>query len=112
MLKIDTNNRITLTRGDTLTLSLTLTNADGTAYEPEEGDALRFAISEGYEDGPYYNLKHEQTIPTDTLSFTMLASKTKELEYKEYNYDIELTHADGVVDTIISSQIKITGEVK
>lgn len=111
MLKID-GYKITLTRGDTLTLSLTLTNADGTEYTPEEGDSLRFAISEGYEDAPYYTLKYEQAIPTDTLSFTMLASETKKLDYREYNYDIELTHADGCVDTVISSQIRITGEVK
>ncbi len=111
MLKID-NNKITLTRGDTLTLKLTLTNTDGTEYAPESGDSLRFAISEGYEDSAYYALKYEQVIPIDTLSFTMLASETKKLEYKEYNYDIELTHADETVDTIISSQIKIIGEVK
>jgi hemolysin activation/secretion protein len=112
MLKIDNNNKITLTRGDTLTLKLTLSNADGTEYVPESGDSLRFAISEGYENGDYYALKYEQSISVDTLSFTMLASETKKLEYKVYNYDIELTHADGTVDTVISSQIKIIGEVK
>lgn len=111
MLKID-NNKITLTRGDTLTLELTLTNADGTAYEAESGDSLRFAISSDYNGGKQYVLKHEQNIPTDTLSFTMLASDTKKLDYKTYNYDIELTHADGSVDTVISSTITITGEVK
>lgn len=112
MLKIDNNNRITLTRGDTLTLELHLTNADGSAYAPASGDALRFAISEGYESGAYYALKYEQSIPIDTLQFTMTASETKKLEYKDYNYDIELTHSDGSVDTVISSQIKIIGEVK
>ena len=112
MLKIDGNNKITLTRGDTLTLTLELTSTDGNPYEPEEGDSLRFAISTGYLGGPAYELKYEMAIPMDTLTFTMLASKTKELDYKEYNYDIELTHQDGVVDTIISSTIKITGEVK
>jgi len=111
MLSIDGNNRITLTRGDTLTLALTLTNADGTAYVPEEGDSIRFAVSKGYEGGAYYELFYEQSIPTDTLSFTMLASETKKLDYTEYNYDVEITHADGCVDTVISSTLKITGEV-
>lgn len=112
MLKIDGNNKITLTRGDTLTLTLTLTNADGTVYEPENGDSLRFAISKGYEGGVVYELIYEQNIPTDSLTFTMLAAETKKLEYTEYNYDIELTHADGCVDTVISSTLKIVGEVK
>ena len=44
MLNIDGNNKITLTRGDTLTLTLELTGTDGNPYEPEEGDSLRFAI--------------------------------------------------------------------
>lgn len=112
MLQIDGNKNITLTRGDTLTLTLALTNADGSAYVPEAEDAIRFAISEGYEGEVCYSLKHEQSIPTDTLTFTMLASDTKKLDNKEYNYDIEITHADGSVDTVISAKLKITGEVK
>jgi len=112
MLTIDKNNRITLTRGDTLTLELTLTNKDGAAYQPDSGDTLRFAVSKGYEGSATYNLAYEQSIPTDTLTFTVPSASTKTLTYGIYNYDIELTHADGAVDTVISSQIEITGEVK
>ncbi len=112
MLSVGNNNKITLTRGDTLTLELTLTDSNGDQYVPDEGDSLRFAISEGYEGGQYYRLKYEQDISTEDMAFTMPASETKKLEYKEYNYDIELTRSDGTVDTMISSQLKITGEVK
>lgn len=46
MLSIDGNNNITLTRGDTLTLTLSLVK-DGAAYEPYETGAIRFALSKG-----------------------------------------------------------------
>lgn len=111
MLSISGNN-ITLTKGDTLTLELALTDANGEAYAPEQGDSIRFAVSTGYLGESYYELHYEQNVPTDTLTFTMPASKTAELAYKEYNYDIELTHNDGCIDTVISGKLKIMGEVK
>ena len=110
MLKVD-GNRITVTRGDTLSLEITLTNPDGTPYEYESGDTIRFAISEGYESDINYHLIYEQSFSAETLTFSMPAEETKKLRYKTYNYDIELTHADGSVDTVISSQISVIGEV-
>lgn len=111
MLSISGTN-IKLTKGDTLTLNLALTDQQGEAYEPEQGDAIRFAVSTGYLGEHYYELHYEQNVPTDTLTFTMPASETAKLAYKEYNYDIELTHNDGCIDTVISGKLKITGEVK
>lgn len=103
-------HKITLTRGDSLTLSVSLTK-DGDPYEIEEGDAIRFAMSKFYlgEDG--YELIKEKNIPTDTLELSLSSEDTK-IEPREYNYDIQITHADGTVDTFISSTIEITKEVK
>lgn len=112
MLRIDSNQNITLTRGDTLTLKLNLKDIDGEAYVPEEGDSIRFAVSDGYLGQNYYQLQIEANVPTDTLQFTIPSTETSKLEYKQYNYDVELTHSDGCVDTIISGNITITGEVK
>ena len=109
MLKIN-GHRITLTRGDTLTLTLTLTQ-NGEPYTPESGDVIRFALANGYVTDAAYQLIKEITIPNDTLSFTLTSSDTK-LEYRDYNYDIQITHPDGCVDTFISSTITITGEVE
>lgn len=111
MLRIN-NNDITLTRGDTLTLTVTLTNMDGEPYEPESGDSIRFAVSTGYFGDSNYALHFEQSIPADSMTFTMPATETGNLEYKEYNYDIEITHSDGCIDTVISGKLTITGEVK
>ena len=112
MLKIDSNNNITITQGDTLTLALNLTK-DGEAYEPVEGDVIRFAAASGYVDDPGYELLIEEQVPTDTLTFTISAANMSKLSRsKSYNYDVEITHGDGTVDTVISAQIKLMGEVK
>lgn len=111
MLTIDKNNKITLTKGDTLTLHIEPT-FEGEPYTPAVGDVFRIAISEKYVGDPMYDLKIEAVIPNNTLTVTIPASKTKELNYKTYNYDIEVTHIDGVVDTFISSTITIVGEAK
>ena len=110
MLQIDNSNNIILTRGDTLTLTVELTK-DGETYTPEEGDVIRFAVSNVYKTQFGYELLISKTIPNDTLTFTVPSDET-ELDYKEYVYDIEVTHSDGCVDTFISARLKITGEVK
>ena len=122
MLKIDSNNNITLTKGDTLTLTVELTHLVDPVppateptiepYTPEEGDVIRFAVSVGYVGDSFYELKYSATIPNDTLTFTMPATETKKLQYQTYNYDIEITHADGCVDTFISGKMTIIGEAK
>lgn len=110
MLTIDGNNNIILTRGDTLTLTVELTK-DGEPYTPEQTDVIRFALSKGYLGEPGYEFKLDKTIPNDTLTFTLSSTETA-LDYRAYNYDIQVTHDDGCVDTFISAKLTITGEVK
>jgi len=50
-------------------------------------------------------------IPHDTLTFTCSGTETA-LDYRDYNYDVEITFADGTVDTFISGKLTITGEAK
>ena len=121
MLKIDGNQNITLTRGDTLTMTVTLlqevepvppaTEPTIEPYVPEAGDVIRFAVSKGYKGEPGYELQFAKEIPHDTLTFTCSSAETS-LDYRKYNYDVEITHPDGCVDTFISGTLTITGEVK
>lgn len=111
MLKIYKNNEIKLTRGDSMTLALELIK-DGAEYTPAEGDSVRFALAKGYVSESDYELIKTITIPVSTLEFTLPSADTKELQYGKYNYDIQITHADGTVDTFISSTLEITGEVE
>ena len=79
--------KIYLTRGDTLRRQVVIQNEDGSDYQPAEGDRVRFALK----------LKPEDTKP---------------LAFGEYVYDIELTKANGDVDTFIACAcMKIMREV-
>lgn len=113
MLEIDKkNNNITITNGDTLTLTLALTK-NKQPYTPAADDVIRFAISQGYRGETNYNLILEETVPNDTLTFTIDSERMKKLRYgTTYNYDVEVTFADGTVDTPISAQITTTGDAK
>lgn len=113
MLKIDSMQNITLTRGDAATFKLEL-EKDGEEYVVEEGDTIRFAMSKEYLNKAGYELIREKAITLnddDELEFSLSSEDTK-IDYGTYNYDIEITHSDGKPDTIISAQFEITGEVK
>ena len=99
---------ITLTRGDTFVALISITKQDGTPYVPNDGDKVRFAMKAKYEDPEPLVVKD---IPIDTLTLTLLPEDTKDLSFGKYVYDIQLTKADGTVDTFITkATIKITEE--
>ena len=103
-------NDITLTRGDSLLLQLSLTKG-ADPYVPQEGDSIRFALKQKYSDADA-DVKINKQIPTDTLILEILPTETKPLSMgKTYVYDIELTDANDRVDTFISGKFTITEEV-
>ena len=103
-------NTIYLTRGDTFKAHLSISNPDGTEYIPVEGDTIRFALKENIEDQECLILRD---IPIDTMLLVLNPEDTKELEFGSYIYDIQLTKANGDVDTFITaSKLKITAEVE
>lgn len=98
MYKID-GTRIELTRGDSFYGQVGMKNQDGTDYEPQEGDVIRFALKKRYwDEDPLI----EKTIPNDTLVLHLLPADTKTLAVGGYEYDIEIQFADGDVDTFIN----------
>lgn len=111
MISIDSKFKITMTRGDTFQRTLVLTK-NGEAYTPQEGDSIRFAMSKKFEGQNGYELILEKEIPTDTLLWTITAEETKSLAYGSYNYDLQITYADGTVETFADKKtIKLTEEV-
>lgn len=104
-----TKNKIAITRGDTLRTTISITDSDGNEYTPEEGDVIRFALKKNYtDDVPII----EKVIPNGTLELRLDSSDTKLLEQEGvYLYDIELSKADGTVDTFISSTLTTHYEV-
>ena len=101
---------IRMTRGDTLKVIVGIKNPDGSDYTPIEGDSIRFAVKEYYLQSTPVIVKE---IPTDTMLLWLEPSDTKSLKMpREYVYDIELTHANGDVDTFIANaELNITEEV-
>lgn len=100
---------ISLTRGDTLQIQISITDASGERYSPAEGDVIRFAMKQRYSDPTPILVK---TIPNETLILLINPEDTKSLSYGAYKYDIELTTATGIVDTFIPrADFKILEEV-
>ena len=103
------NNVIRLTKGDTLSTKITITDINGEEYIPTEEDKIRFALKKDYSDKKVLVVKD---IPYDTMILRLESADTKSLEPGEYRYDIEITLSDGTVDTFIDRQkFIITEEV-
>lgn len=102
-------NTIIMTRGDTLRTKINIFDKDGNAYYPSDGDKIVFAAKKEYTDAEPCILKE---VPCDTCILCLEPSDTKSLEQPcKYNYDIEITKADGTVDTFIKGILNIKEEV-
>ena len=89
---------IRLTKGDTFNAQVTI--YDGTTpYEMQPNDRLRFVCKHCFAD-PRPLI--EKQIPNATLILHLAPADTKPLKPGRYVYDIELTFADGNVDTFIN----------
>lgn len=110
MIDIDQNTyAVTMTRGDTLKILIGM-KQDNEPYIPAEGDIIRFYMSKKYKGEIGYELLLNKIVPNDTLLLKLDPEDTGIMKYGTYNYDIELTKADGDVDTFIQSTITLTEE--
>lgn len=102
-------DNISLTRGDSLIVNVQIVK-NNEPYTPEEGDTIRFALNKdktGKDEPIIY-----KNIDPSTLQLIINPEDTKDLEYKTYYYDIQLTTVDGFVDTFIGpAKFRITEEV-
>lgn len=106
---------ITLTRGDSFACEVGMMRGK-TAYVPQEGDSVRFALKRKMftpDKGNYIDQKPlvVKAIPTDTLILRLEPEDTKNLRFAVYAYDIEITFSDGSVDTFIKGDFEVTPEV-
>lgn len=102
---------ITLTRGDTLVIDITLKRGSST-YTPTGLDKVRFALKD-----PEMNPRKTawvndevlilKDIPISTMQLKLNPEDTKELDFGQYKYDIQITFANGDVDTFIENAIFI-----
>ena len=101
---------ITLTRGDTFKTVIRIENQDGEAYQPQDGDVVRFALNKKYkkdDEGPPLILK---VLDNEDLLLELKPEDTKNLKYGPYVYDIEITLSNGEVYTVIDRATLILSE--
>lgn len=96
---------ITMTRGDTLVVLVSMKRGTQT-YTPTAEDSIRFALKRPnmtQNRGSYIDTDPiiSKTIPYDTCQLRLEPTDTKNLQFGEYVYDIEITMEDGTVDTFI-----------
>ena len=106
MIKID-GTTITMTRGDTLSLTVNIYDQEGHAYAPDPGDAIRFAMKKDYEDAEPLIIKS-----IDPADFQLIVEPedTKALEYGLYLYDVVLTSASNKIYTLLMATLELTKE--
>lgn len=98
---------ITMTRGDTVKIDVTMKDADGQTYTPVEGEVIRFKAKRNWIDE---SAIIEKAIPIDTLILHIAPEDTHNLQFGTYVYDIQITHLNGDVDTFISKGTLIISE--
>ena len=103
------NNNIVLTRGDTFCSKVDIYNCSGEPYIPTEDESVRFAMKRRYNDiAPLLVID----IPINSLILIIESYMTKGLPCGRYVYDIQITRANGYVDTFIANgRIDLTEEV-
>lgn len=104
-----TGNDISLTRGDTARLTVTITNiCDDGLYIPSPGDVFKFTVKESvYESNSIF-----QKVSTGSPIFKIDPIDTKSLDFRKYVYDIELETPNGEIYTIVPySEFRILKEV-
>jgi len=105
MFKTDKNNNMTLTRGDTAYANVVLYSDEKhtTQYTLQDGDSLVFTLRKtpkiNSEDKDY--IFQKEFVDNEVK---ILPSDTGNLEYGDYIYDVQLTYANGDVDTIITER--------
>lgn len=94
MFKIEDDNRVTLTRGDSCAFDVEIKNDQGEIYTPTDSDVITLTLKKDAKTAEVLIKKFGPTIvfnPDDTNKF----------RYGNYLYDVTLTTAGGAVYTII-----------
>ena len=90
---------ISITRGDTAYLDVTLTTAGGTAYTMQEGDTLTLTVRERAEVACEVLLQSTSTNSTIILT----SEQTAALPVGNLSYDIQLTTFAGEIYTVVGA---------
>lgn len=100
------NNNISIIRGDSATITLSVTDANGDPYTILPTDSVTMMVRQT----PTSEAVISKTFTDDTLNIA--PADTSSLACGTYVYDVQLVHEDGWTDTIIPvHQLTILPEV-
>lgn len=80
------DNTIRITRGDSLTVNVTLVDQDGFPYEPVEGDEVLFTVKKSAKAS---EILIQKNIDINTLVLDIVEADTQDLAFGNYVYEIE-----------------------
>lgn len=106
MIRVDEENNVYLTRGDTATLRVNITDSSGEPYIMLPDDRLIFTVRRLPEKGsPVIN----KTVAGNVI--TLSTDDTKDLTFGKYRFDIYLYNSmSNKLDTFIAEKIFELGE--
>lgn len=96
----DDNNTIRITRGDSLTINVALTDDDGFPYEPVEGDVVIFTVKKS---AIAEDVLIQKNIDIETLVLELVEADTKNLAFGTYRYEVECVTAQDDHYTVIKN---------
>lgn len=102
MLRIDENNNIYLTKGDTAIIDISLTY-DGEQWIMSSSDYISFALKRNVNFN-YTVFSREYNEP----SISLYSADTNALSFGEYDYSLTYNHSDGTIDTFLTGKFYIT----
>ena len=106
MTKVD-GTSIEMTRGDTLRVQVGI-EQDEETYVPQTGDSVAFFLkhkafnkdkTEYSDPAPLIT----KDVPINTMVLQLDPEDTKPLDFGKYVYDLQITFANGTVDTFINN---------
>ena len=101
---------ISITRGDTPSFTVSVTDAAGAPYELKDGDRLTFTVKKSTK--PSDPVVVQRVMDAETGPSFQLTSEETSLDYGTYRYDVELQTAGGGTYTVVKpDKLTITEEV-
>lgn len=94
------DNSIRITRGDSLTINVSLTDNDGYPYVPIEGDEVWFTVKKR---AIAEDVLIRKSIDIETLALELEESDTENLAFGEYKYEIEVITTENGHYTVIKN---------
>ena len=101
------DNTIYITRGDSLTVTITLVDENGYPYETQEGDIIYFRVKKSAYAA---DILIEKEVDLDTYEIDFVESDTKDLAFGEYRYEVEVVTEQDDHYTVIKNAPFIIGE--